>query len=67
MLTGFAVARIAYLSSDVIVSVQPAQAIDSQFSSFLHRFAGRGDSSLVAATSGIPEVRQPLSRFSLAD
>lgn len=53
----FVVARIAYLSSDVIVSVQAAQSIDSEFSSHLQRYAGRGDRSLVAATeSGVPEV-----------
>jgi hypothetical protein len=51
------VARIAYLASDVIVSVQPAQAIDSEFSSHLHRYAGRRDRGLVAATEdGVPEV-----------
>jgi hypothetical protein len=53
----YIVARIAYLSSDVIVSVQPAQSIESEFSSHLHRYAGRGDKSLVAASeSGVPEV-----------
>jgi sulfite reductase (NADPH) hemoprotein beta-component len=51
------VARIAYLASDVIVSVQPAQAIESEFSSHLHRYSGRKDRSLVAATGdGVPEV-----------
>ena len=51
-------ARIAYLASDVIVSVQPAQAIDSEFSSHLHRYAGHKDRGLVAATEdGVPEVR----------
>jgi sulfite reductase (NADPH) hemoprotein beta-component len=51
------VARIAYLSSDVIVSVQPAQAIESEFSLHLHRYAGRKDKSLVATSeSGVPEV-----------
>lgn len=54
-------ARIAYLSSDVIVSVQPSQAEDSAFSSHLHRFAARGDVSLVATapggkSGGVPEV-----------
>ncbi|CZT45497.1 probable sulfite reductase hemoprotein beta-component [Rhynchosporium secalis] len=52
-----AVARIAYLSSDVIVSVQPAQSIHSEFSSHLHRYAGRKDPNLVATTEGsIPEI-----------
>jgi hypothetical protein len=51
------VARIAYLSSDLIVSVQPAQSIESEFSSHFHRYAGRRDRSLVAVTeSGVPEV-----------
>lgn len=51
------VARIAYLSSDVIVSVQPAQSIESEFSPHLRRYAGRKDKSLVAANeSGVPEV-----------
>ena len=53
----FAVARIAYLSSDVVVSVQPAQAVESAFSSHLKRYAARKDSSLVAAANaGVPEV-----------
>ncbi|TGO15768.1 hypothetical protein BTUL_0036g00600 [Botrytis tulipae] len=53
-----AVARIAYLSSDVIVSVQPAHSIESEFSSHLHRYAGRKDLSLVAANeSGVPELQ----------
>ncbi|KAH8678733.1 hypothetical protein BGZ60DRAFT_482135 [Tricladium varicosporioides] len=52
-----AVARIAYLSSDLIVSVQPAQAIDSEFSSHLQQFAGRKEKSVVAATeNGVPEI-----------
>ena len=55
-------ARIAYLSSDVIVSVQPAQGIESEFSVHLHRYAGRKDRSLVAATdNGVPEVRESIS------
>lgn len=49
-------ARIAYLSSDLIVSVQPAQSIESEFSSHLHRYAGRNDQGLVAQ-SGVPEVK----------
>lgn len=52
------VARIAYLSSDVVVSVQPSQAVDSEFSSHLHRYADRKDSSIVAS-SGVPEVQCP--------
>ncbi|KAG9246549.1 hypothetical protein BJ878DRAFT_496624 [Calycina marina] len=51
-----AVARIAYLASDVIVSVQPAHGVDSQFSKHLSRYATRGDKSLVAQT-GVPEIQ----------
>jgi sulfite reductase (NADPH) hemoprotein beta-component len=59
------VARIAYLASDVVVSVQPAHSIESEFSSHLHRYAGRKDRSLVAATEdGVPEVCNPISAFS---
>ena len=55
-------ARIAYLCSDLIVSVQPAQAIESEFSLHLHRYGGRKDRSLVAATdNGVPEVCEALS------
>ncbi|KAK7955844.1 sulfite reductase (ferredoxin) [Apiospora aurea] len=43
-----AVARIAYLSSDVIVSVQPSLAQDSAFSAHLKQYAERKDPSLVA-------------------
>ncbi|KAM5354184.1 hypothetical protein ACJ41O_000834 [Fusarium nematophilum] len=52
-----AVARIAYLSSDVIVSVQPAIGTESDFSSHLKRYAGRKDSSLVAQTAdAVPNI-----------
>ncbi|KAI1202071.1 sulfite reductase [Nemania serpens] len=55
-----AVARIAYLASDVIVSVQPAQGQDSAYSSHLKRYAARGDPGLVSRADGaIPEV-QPI-------
>ncbi|KAG9228728.1 hypothetical protein BJ875DRAFT_476783 [Amylocarpus encephaloides] len=54
---GEAVARISYLSSDVIVSVQSAQSIESEFSSHLRRYAGRKDRGLVASSeSGVPEI-----------
>lgn len=53
------VARIAYLSSDVIVSVQPAIGADSDFSSHLKRYAGRKDRGLVAqGADAVPEVRR---------
>lgn len=52
---GEAVARIAYLSSDVIVSVQPSLATDSEFSKFLHQYAQNNASSLIC--KGVPEVQ----------
>ncbi|KFZ09628.1 hypothetical protein V502_08601 [Pseudogymnoascus sp. VKM F-4520 (FW-2644)] len=53
-----AVARIAYLSSDVIVSVQPAQAVPSGFSTHLQTYADNKDQSVVAASeSRIPEIQ----------
>lgn len=53
-----AVARIAYLTSDVVVSVQPAKDQDSAFSSHLKRFAERKDQGLVARTEGaVPEIQ----------
>ncbi|KAI1336615.1 sulphite reductase hemo protein, beta subunit [Xylariaceae sp. FL0016] len=52
-----AVARIAYLASDVVISVQPAQGQDSAFSSHLKRYASRKDQGLTAKTEGsVPEV-----------
>ncbi|KAL6412301.1 putative sulfite reductase (NADPH) [Ilyonectria robusta] len=52
-----AVARIAYLSSDVIVSVQPTIGTDSEFSSHLTRYAGRKDHGLVAQSAdSVPEI-----------
>ncbi|KAK4159771.1 hypothetical protein QBC43DRAFT_361076 [Cladorrhinum sp. PSN259] len=52
------VARIAYLSSDVIVSVQPSLASDSEFSSHLKQLASRKETSLVAkANDAIPEIQ----------
>ncbi|KAK1657473.1 hypothetical protein BDP55DRAFT_437995 [Colletotrichum godetiae] len=53
---GEAVARIAYLASDVVVSVQPSLAKDSEFSSHLKRYVARSDKSLVAKSS-VTEVR----------
>ncbi|KAH8912464.1 sulphite reductase hemo protein, beta subunit [Coniochaeta sp. PMI_546] len=53
-----AVARIAYLASDVIVSVQPSLAADSAFSSHLKRYVARKDRSLVARGSdNVPDVQ----------
>lgn len=53
-----AVARIAYLSSDVIISVQPSQATDSKFSSHLSRYASKKLPSIVARSEdGVPEIQ----------
>ncbi|KAF3767536.1 thiamine diphosphate-binding protein [Cryphonectria parasitica EP155] len=52
-----AVARIAYQASDVIVSVQPSLAADSEFSSHLKRYHGRKERSLVAKNvESVPEL-----------
>ncbi|KAL1303554.1 hypothetical protein AAFC00_006924 [Neodothiora populina] len=51
---GEAVARIAYLSSDVVISVQPSLASDSEFSKFLQSYAQKNASSLVK--NGAPEI-----------
>jgi len=51
---GEAVARIAYLSSDAIVSVQPALSSDSEFSQFLRKYAENDATSLVCKQT--PEV-----------
>ncbi|GAB1316757.1 Sulfite reductase [NADPH] subunit beta [Madurella fahalii] len=53
-----AVARIAYLASDVLVSVQPSLASDSEFSSHLKKLAAAKTASLVATTSdAVPEIQ----------
>ncbi|KAF2861708.1 sulphite reductase hemo protein, beta subunit [Piedraia hortae CBS 480.64] len=52
---GEAVARIAYLSSDVIVSVQPSLATDSEFSKFLKNYVSNKATSLIC--KGVPEVQ----------
>lgn len=51
------VARIAYVASDVVLSVQPALGVDSEFSAHLHRFAANKAPGLVGRD--IPEVRHP--------
>ena len=55
------VARIAYHSSDVILSVQPTLAADSIFSIHFKRLASRQTPGLTA--SGVPEVRPLLPVF----
>ncbi|KAF7560372.1 hypothetical protein G7046_g3788 [Stylonectria norvegica] len=48
---------IAYLSSDVIVSVQPSLGAESDFSAHLKRYAGRKDRGLVAQSAdAIPQI-----------
>ncbi|KAK6075992.1 sulfite reductase, beta subunit (sulfite reductase hemoprotein) [Seiridium cupressi] len=55
--SAIAVARIAYLASDAIISVQPAKEQDSAFSSHLKRYAARKDHGLVARTEdAVPEI-----------
>ncbi|KAF2423546.1 sulphite reductase hemo protein, beta subunit [Tothia fuscella] len=51
---GAAVARIAYIASDFVVSVQPSLATDSEFSKHLKSFADGKQPSLVA--KGVPEI-----------
>jgi len=53
-----AVAAIAYLASDVVVSVQPSLASDSEFSSHLKQLAAKKAPSLVAKSSdAVPEIQ----------
>ncbi|ORY70418.1 uncharacterized protein BCR38DRAFT_333277 [Pseudomassariella vexata] len=53
-----AVARIAYLASDVVISVQPTLKDDSAFSTHLNRYAGRKDPSLICKGDGaVPEIQ----------
>lgn len=52
------VARIAYIASDVIFSVQPALGLDSDFSPHLHAFAANEAPGLVGNET--PEVSNQL-------
>ncbi|CAK7239477.1 MAG: Sulfite reductase [NADPH] subunit beta [Sporothrix thermara] len=55
---GEAVARIAYLASDVVISVQPSLATDSEFSAHLKSLVQSKTSSIVASSdNGIPEIQ----------
>ncbi len=55
---GPAVAAVAYLASDVVVSVQPSLASDSEFSTYLKQLAARKAPGLVAKTSdAVPEIQ----------
>ncbi|KXJ95235.1 hypothetical protein Micbo1qcDRAFT_130741 [Microdochium bolleyi] len=52
-----AVARVAYLASDVVVSVEPAHGQDSDFSSHLKKYAAAKTQGLVAKTAdALPEI-----------
>ncbi|KAL2158683.1 hypothetical protein VTH06DRAFT_4165 [Thermothelomyces fergusii] len=53
-----AAAAIAYLASDVVVSVQPSLASDSEFSGLLKQLAAKRAPSLVAKTDdAVPEIQ----------
>ncbi|CCE33828.1 probable sulfite reductase (NADPH) [Claviceps purpurea 20.1] len=53
-----AVARIAYLSSDVVVSVQPSLSTESGFSPHLKRFINRKDRGVAASSvNAVPVVQ----------
>ncbi|KAM3424703.1 hypothetical protein BST61_g6690 [Cercospora zeina] len=54
---GEAVARVAYLSSDAIISVQPSLAADSDFSKFLKQYATKKATSLVSDSPEVLAVR----------
>lgn len=49
-----AVARIAYIASDIVLSVQPALGLPSEFSEYLHVFAANKASGFISRTT--PEV-----------
>ncbi|KAJ8606822.1 hypothetical protein MRB53_040689 [Persea americana] len=49
-----AIARIAYLASDVVLSVQPSLAADSEFSFFLNQYSGKQINNLTSRT--IPDI-----------
>ncbi|KAG9684379.1 sulfite reductase hemo protein, partial [Aureobasidium melanogenum] len=54
---GEAVARIAYLASDVVVSVQPSLASDSEFSNFFTTYQQNKASGLVSTSPEIIPVK----------
>ncbi|KAL9104054.1 MAG: hypothetical protein Q9163_000951 [Psora crenata] len=54
---GEAVARIAYLSSNVVLSVQPALGLDSEFSKPLHAIASKRTAGVVAEEPEILSIR----------
>ncbi|KAL9138011.1 MAG: hypothetical protein Q9175_000790 [Cornicularia normoerica] len=54
---GEAVARIAYASSDVILSVQPALGADSEFSRQLHSLASKRTPGIIAKEPEVQAIR----------
>ena len=58
MIRGATVARIAYASSHVVLSVQPALGADSEFSRQLHSLASKRIPGIIAKE---PEVNHSLS------
>lgn len=55
---GEAVARIAYLASDVVISVQPSLTTDSEFSAHLKNLQKAKTQSIVAETpDAVPEIQ----------
>ncbi|KAF2754615.1 sulfite reductase hemo protein, beta-component [Pseudovirgaria hyperparasitica] len=51
---GEAAARVAYLSSDVVISVQPSLSTESEFSSYLQSYSEKNLASLTAKAA--PEI-----------
>ncbi|KAI9789993.1 MAG: hypothetical protein M1816_005607 [Peltula sp. TS41687] len=53
-----AVARVAYIASDVVISVQPSQAIHSPFSQYLHALSRSNTPNIIDKEKGVvPEIR----------
>ncbi|KAG0635050.1 hypothetical protein HOY80DRAFT_893822 [Tuber brumale] len=52
-----AVARIAYLSSDVVISVQPTLSNASAFSAKLEELSSSGVKGVLTTSNGVPEVQ----------
>ncbi|KAK5085396.1 Sulfite reductase [NADPH] subunit beta [Lithohypha guttulata] len=51
-----AVARIAYLTSDVVISVQPSLTVDSEFSHYLNQYTSKQIKNLTSRT--IPDIQR---------
>ncbi|KAL9049114.1 MAG: hypothetical protein Q9162_007385 [Coniocarpon cinnabarinum] len=54
---GEAASRVAYLASDVVISVQPSPASDSEFSPFLQSFASANAPGIVSKHPRVEPVR----------